>query len=115
MYMYFFFGDTEPSWWPYRDQLGIQAVVDYLDNKGLPSEWPTNTVDLSDPATIKENVTKSSYESRCPYYGGYWLCGGAGSVECKAFGEMLPGVVWYKTCMERHKECPFYVRGDQGK
>lgn len=108
----FFFGDTEPGWWPYREQLGIQGVVDNLKQKGLPSDWPMQTVDLNDPATLKAEATKASYKSQCPHYGGYWLCGGIGSVECKDYGGLIPGVVWYKVCSKGHQACPFFGRSE---
>lgn len=105
-----FFPDPDPDWWTYREALGIQKVVDSLKAKGLPSDWPMKTVDPKDPDTLKDNV---HYKSQCPYYRGYWLHGGCGSVECSAAvtftaGEILPGVVWYELCHDKHTQCPFY-------
>ncbi len=105
----FFFGAADPDWWTYREQLGIQKTVDYLMQKNLPSDWPMLTVDLSNPATLKADVTKGSYKSQCPHYEDYWLCGGIGSVECKAFEGLLPGVVWYKVCSHNFEKCPLYT------
>lgn len=107
MFMYFF-GDPDPDWWPQRETLGIQAAVDGLKRKGLPADWPMQVVDLNDPATLKAEATKGSYKSQCPHYGGYWLCGGTGSVECRAYDGLLPGIVWYKTCEKRHEGCPYF-------
>lgn len=108
----FFFGAADPAWWEYREQLGIQGVVENLKQKNLPSDWPMQTVDLSDPATLKAEATKGSYKSQCPHYEGYWLCGGTGSVECKAFEGLLPGIVWYKTCSKDHHACPLFRRSE---
>ncbi|MBQ2785939.1 MAG: hypothetical protein IJF02_05500 [Oscillospiraceae bacterium] len=108
--MYFFFYEEESKlvWRQYMEELGIQKAIDSLKAKGLPCEWPEKVVDLNDPATLKATVTASLYKSQCPHYGGYWLCGGTGSVECAAAGELLPGIVWYEVCSKEHCKCPFY-------
>lgn len=109
----FFFGDPVPAWWDLRELLGIQRVVDDLKSRGFPHEWPMKTVDINDPATVKAVVTAGSYKSRCPHYKGFWLCGGIGSVECAAFGGLLPGIVWYTTCEKRCEQCPL-MEGKNG-
>ncbi|MBP3478112.1 MAG: hypothetical protein J6K03_01345 [Oscillospiraceae bacterium] len=103
-----FFFEEESVWRKYIAELGIQKDIDYLKSKGLPHEWPTHVVDLKHPATLKATVVASLYKSQCPYYKGFWLCGGAGSVECIAAGELLPGNVWYNVCSKEHTQCPFY-------
>ena len=105
-----FFFDEPQKWRQYMEELGIQGVIDYLRAKDLPCEWPQKVPDPENPATLKATVTASSYKSRCPYYRGYWLCGGIGGVECAAAGEIIPGIVWYKTCSEKHIDCPFYKK-----
>ena len=106
--MTMFFFEREPVWRQHMEELGIQKVVDNLKRKGLPCEWPTEVVNPENVFALKAKVTAGCYKSNCPHYEGYWLHGGAGSVECAAAGELLPGVVWYETCSKRHEECPFY-------
>ena len=105
-----FFFEKEPLWRQFIVELGIQRNVEYLKAKGLPHEWPMKVVDPTNPATVKATVTASLYKSGCPHYAGYWLCGGTGSVECNAAGELLPGNVWYNVCERKHCECPFFKK-----
>ena len=108
MFFFFFTEEAEPVWRKYMEELGIQRCVDDLRAKGLPHTWPMQVVDKEDPCTLKATVTASCYKSRCPHYDGYWLHGGTGSVECRAAGELVPGVVWYCVCSKDHEKCPFY-------
>lgn len=114
----FFFGSflNLGSWSNrYIKELGIQRVIDHLRERGLPCEWPLCVPDPEYPATLKAAATKNSYKSQCPFYGGYWLCGGTGGVECAAAGEIVPGCVWNELCEKRHEDCPFYKEMEDGK
>lgn len=103
--MFFF---NEGTWsHRYIEELGIQRVIDHLNRKGLPSEWPLKVPDTENPYTLKATVTASNYKSQCPHYRGYWL-GSYGGVECAAAGEVLPGCVWDDVCAKDHTSCPFY-------
>ena len=105
----FFFGEGD---WSHRyiEELGIQRVIDHLEAKGLPCEWPMKVPDLQNPYTLKATVTASNYKSQCPYYRGYWLGGYIGGVECAAAGEILPGCVWDDICAKEYTACPFYKK-----
>ena len=105
----FFFGMNGGVWsGRYVVELGIQKVVDHLQAKGLPSQWPLEVPDPDDRATLKATVTAGNYKSQCLHYRGYWLCGGGGGVECAAAGEIIPGCVWYNLCSKEYTGCPFY-------
>ena len=93
-------------------ELGLQKTVDYLQAKGLPSQWPLCVPDPEDKYAVKATVTAGSYKSQCPYYRGYWLHGGCGGVECAAAGEVVPGCVWYNLCSKEYTGCPFYKERD---
>ena len=95
-------------WRKYIEELGIQRCVDNLKAKGLPHEWPMKVGDKSCPYTLKAAETASCDKSQCPHYDGYWLHGGTGSVECRAAGELIPGVVWHCVCSKDFTKCPFY-------
>lgn len=97
----------------YVVELGIQRMVDDLEKKGLPTEWPLRVPDVTAPFTLKATVTASNYKSQCPYYRGYWLHGGCGGVECAAAGEIVPGVVWYNICSKEYAGCPFYKEKEE--
>lgn len=114
----FFFGlSIETGTWSnrYIVELGIQRVIDHLKERGLPHEWPIYVPDPANPATLKAIATKNNYKSQCPYYRGYWLCGGIGGVECDAAEEIVPGCVWNELCEKRHEACPFYKDKEESK
>ena len=107
--MFFFMEEEKPLVWrQYMEELGIQRIIDSLKQKGLPCQWPLKVADPNEPYTLKAHPYM--YPSRCPHFGGYWLRGGTGGVDCKAAGEMLPGVVWYEVCLKEFEKCPFYGR-----
>lgn len=95
-------------WREHMDELGIQETIDYLRGKNLPANWPTMVLDPSGEYVQYLPEGKPWYKSDCPYYEGYYLCGGCGSVACKTAGELLPGIVHYKVCGKDYKICPFY-------
>lgn len=106
MTMFFFFFEGQSMWRQYMKELGIQGTIDYLRGKGLPARWPEMVVD---PEEFGSLIAKAgNYKSRCPYFGDYWLHGGIGSFECRAAGEMIPGIAWYKVCSADFEKCPFY-------
>lgn len=90
------------------DRLGIQEAIDYLTAKGLPANWPMETVDPSKPGSCYLPAGKPWYKSACPHYEGYYLGGCIGSVRCAAAGELLPGIVQHKVCSKEYDKCPFY-------
>lgn len=103
-----FFFMEEEKWHQYMDELGIQETIDYLREKGLPANWPTEIVDPSEFGTCYLQDGKPWYKSDCPNYEGYYLCGCIGSVKCSTAGELLPGIVQYKVCSREYTKCPFY-------
>lgn len=98
----------EPAWKKYRTELGIQRAVDYLAEKGFPNRWPEEVPDPNQEGTIFVKAGKPYNPSKCPYYVGYYLCGGCGGVKCSAAGEIIPGIAWYTVCRNSFDECPFY-------
>lgn len=97
------------------EELGIQRAIDYLKSKGLPAGWPTEIVDRENPYATFQEKGKPNYRCQCPRFEGYWLLGGAGSVQCNASEELLPGIVWDNVCSKAFKKCPFMHSGRQGK
>lgn len=95
-------------WRQCSEELGIDKVVRDLTQRGKPTSWVTRTVDPENPGAVFEKMGKPHYPSACPCYEGYWLLGGTGSVQCRAAGELLPGIVWYGVCSKGHEGCPFY-------
>lgn len=93
------------------EALGIQGVIDHLNAKGLPTEWPARVADPEGKTVFYLRKGKPHYESKCPYYEGYYLGGTSGAVKCSGTGELLPGVVWYTTCQKGHENCPFFQKG----
>ena len=102
---------SEEIWHKHMEELGIQAIVDDLIAKGKPASWPTKVVDPSEKGTVYLPEGKPWYQSACPCYDGYYLCGGTGSVRCRTAGELLPGCVWYSVCSKDFCSCPFYIEG----
>ena len=115
--MFFFGSSLGMGTWSerYIKELGIQQAIDNLKERGFPHEWPMYVPDPENPATLKATATKNNYKSQCPYYQGYWLCGGIGGVECEAAGEIIPGNAWYTLCEKKHTQCPFYKEKEESK
>ena len=90
------------------DELGITEVVRHLEALGRPAEWPLYVVDPAEKGACWLPDGKPWYKSPCPCYEGYYLLGGTGSVKCRATEELLPGVVWHKTCSKDYARCPYY-------
>ena len=90
------------------EALGIGEVIRDLEARGKVSTWVTKVVDPEEPGAVFEEMGKPHYRSGCPNYEGYWLHGGSGAVQCRAAGELLPGIVWYRMCEKRHEGCLFY-------
>ena len=105
-----FFFEEPARWRQYMEELGIQRAIDYLNDKGLPATWPEMVVDKEAFGAVFENEGKPHYRSQCPHYEGYWLLGGIGSVQCKAEGELIPGLAWYAVCSKGYEQCPFYKK-----
>ena len=75
------------------------------DEKHL--SWSKETVDPADPFARFLPKGKPWYKSECPYYQGYWVHGGIGSVQCAMVDHLIPGLRWYLICGKRHEKCPF--------
>lgn len=76
-----------------------------LESRGYPSAWVDEVVDRTDKHAIFERNGKPHYKSQCPYYEGYWLRGGLGSVQCAAHDGLIPGLQWDKFCSKCHEKC----------
>lgn len=98
----------QPAWQKYRQELGIQRTVGYLQEKGLPYWWPEQVPDPNESGTIFVPGGKPYNRSNCPHYEGYYLHGGCGGVSCRAAGEILPGIAWDAVCRNDFTKCPFY-------
>lgn len=103
-----FFFMEEEIWRKYMDELGIRETIQYLQDKGLPADWPTGIVDPDGNGVCYLPEGKPWYKSECPHYEGYYLCGCIGTVRCSIAGELLPGIVWDKVCSKEYTKCPFY-------
>lgn len=108
-----FFLEME-EWRHYMKELGIQDAVDHLRAMGLPATWPTRVADPNDTSTFYLPGGKPYCKSECPCYEGYYLDGLYGAVKCNGTGELLPGVVWDKTCSKGYEKCPFYKEVTNG-
>lgn len=95
------------------EELGIRKVIDDLAAKGRPADWPAKVVDPSDPGVCYLPNGELGHRSKCLYYEGYYLCGGAGSVRCKTAGELLPGIVNHCVCSKEYEKCPFYKEANK--
>lgn len=111
--MTMFFLEME-EWRQYMKELGIQDAVDHLRAMGLPATWPTQVADPEDPCTFFLSEGKPYNRSNCPCYEGYYLDGIYGAVKCRGTRELLPGIVWDKTCSKGHEKCPFYKEETNG-
>lgn len=98
----------EEAWRSYAAELGIQEVIDYLEGIGKPTGWVTRIPDISQASVFFLPEGKPGYRSECPCYEGYWLSGCESAVKCRNIEELLPGIVWYKTCGKGHENCPLY-------
>lgn len=99
-------------WRPYMEELGIQEAIDYLEGKGLPTEWVTRIPDINSPFSFFHPLGKPWYRSACPCYEGYHLGGTSGAVQCSTAGELLPGIIWDNVCSKGYEKCPFYKRSE---
>lgn len=100
------------GWREHMEALGIQEVIDRLNTKGLPTEWPTRVADPKDKHVFYHPKGKPWYESSCHCYEGYYLGGSSDAVKCSASRELLPGTVWYTMCQKGHENCPFFRKGN---
>lgn len=110
--MFFFMQDE--VWRKYMEELGIQEAIENLIAKNLPANWPTMVVAPSGQGVQYLQKGKPWYRSDCPFYEGYYLCGGTGTVRCSTAGELLPGIVQYKVCSKEYSQCPFFQKGEGG-
>lgn len=85
-----------------------QATRQYLIEHRRPWEWILETVDPHAYGSIFLKNGRPWYQSECPYYQGYWLHGGTGSVQCGANSELLPGLHHHHFCRtpEGCEKCP---------
>lgn len=94
------------------EELGIQEAIDYLEGKGLPTEWVTRIPDINSTYSFFHPLGKPWYRSACPCYEGYYLGGTSGAVQCSTAGELLPGIIWDNVCSKGYEKCPFYKRSE---
>ena len=103
--------DTLP---PIKDGLwdlpGFAEAREYLRSKGLPFGWVDRVVSPDEPGTVFVKKGIPFERSDCPEYEGCWLCGGFGSVRCRAVPFLLPGLQWDKTCSKDPERCQFRKR-----
>lgn len=106
--------EVKPSWWRYLEELGIQRVMDDLEKRGHPNQWPAKVADIESPFTFYHPGGKgfSCYRADCPNYEGYYLDGLCGGVKCKGCPEVLPGIVVDTMCRKNYELCPYFRRLD---
>lgn len=92
---------------------GFSEIKANLEKKGYPSGWITEVVNTSVWGAVFVKDGHPWYKSPCIYYEGFWLYGGIGSVQCGAYGGLLPGLMWDTTCKGGFDQCPFCVKGEQ--
>ena len=86
-----------------------------LESRGYPSYWVDEVVDRNDKYAMFEKDGKPHYKSQCPYYEGYWLRGGCGSVQCAAHDGLIPGLQWDKFCSKCHEKCLVFRKAENEK
>lgn len=112
----FFMSDAGPPATPPVDFLalpGFAGAKRRLEEAGHLSIWITKLVDTSNKYATFLKDGRTWYRSQCPNYKGYWLDGGSGSVQCSAYGGLLPGLMWDTTCRGEFEQCPFCVKGER--
>lgn len=85
-----------------------QATRQYLISQGRPWEWILKTVDIHSSGACFLKKGKPCYQSECPFYEGFWLDGGTGSVQCSASDMLLPSLHHHHFCRtpEGCEKCP---------
>lgn len=89
------------------DLPGFQQVREHLKSEDRSSYWIDEVVDTKKPLSCFLKEGKPWYRSDCPYYEGFWLQGGIGSVQCAKVPYLLPGLMHHTTCRKYPAECPF--------
>ena len=84
-----------------------------LISLGLKWEWMTDIVDPSKPGAYFLKNGQRGYRSACPYYEGFWLCGGFGSPKCSLSEELRPHIYFDMFCVEHFEECPHWRSTDE--
>ena len=84
---------------------GFQEVEAGLDARGKPSYWIFDVVNTEDKHAFFAKHGRPWYRSECPFYEGYWLLGGCGSVQCSKCKTILPGLQWDITCSKDYTNC----------
>ena len=104
-----FFFEKDPAWMQYINELGIQAVIDYLKGGGHPCGWPLYVADPSEKHVtfLPHGRGFSAYKSKCPNYEGYYLGGSRAAVKCTACPDLLPGIVVDTMCTKDFTACPY--------
>lgn len=90
------------------DLPGFRKVEAGLEARGKPSSWIFETVDPENKHAFFLKSGKPWYRSACPFYTGYWLHGGCGSVQCEMSESLVPGLQWDLTCSKNHMSCPLF-------
>lgn len=86
---------------------GFAVARDYLSRRGYLCGWVDKVVDRDSFGAIFRKLGKPWYLSECPYYEGFWLDGGIGSVQCSRVPFLLPGLHQPNTCEKHPEQCPF--------
>jgi len=105
--------DDKPPAAPPIDFLALPGFAEAkrrLEGAGRPSAWITELADTLNKCAVFLKDGRPGYRSQCPNYEGYWLDGGTGSVQCGAYGGLLPGLMWSTACRgdlsNVHCSCP---------
>ncbi len=88
----------------------FQEVITGLKERGCSTEWVTMVVDPDNRFATFVKDGKPWYRSDCQSYEGYWLHGGLGSVQCKAVGQLIPGLFWDLFCKENCEQCFYHQK-----
>lgn len=81
---------------------------EHLMALGLKWEWLTHTVDTAGPAAFFFPNGKRGYHSECPYYEGFWLCGGFGGSKCNLSEAPRPVIYYEAVCTKKYEDCPHW-------
>lgn len=97
---------------PIIDLPEYEEVCKDLILRGHPAGWVKEVVDPTYPCATFIKDGKPWYKSPCRHYVGYWLCGGTGSVQCKAVTGLLPGIHHQLFCKSEEgcTKCPYAIQ-----
>lgn len=93
---------------PFRVLPEYEAIMEGLRSRGYGTGWVLALVDPNDFGACFLKKGKPGYIAECPFYEGFWLLGGHGSVQCSNHSGLLPGIHHGCFCAKGYENCPYY-------